>query len=334
MKKAKNKKVTEEINLSNKEQEIINLYNNDIIKISDDKSEVIEEFELVSDDDLEYDEYYINNDNYIYLSGNAYKATSLNLSYTFNNGDEIRIGSNQNDAGYPFILKFDMSGNCIHAKTVVTSISRLYENDEFEIVAKTNNTSTKYKRTKKIINIVFVIVIMLIIMVSTDIICVSKYNIGPFFAIPVKKYNDGGTKEYYGIGYKVIKYKQIQGRRDKEIGGYKLKYNTNPIDIDIIDLAIEFKTDANSAYKKYYKKFVRVTGNLKSVNKNENTITMSYEDDGLKYSINIKCNMETLKKELNSLNIGNEIVVIGTVNNYKENTSPTTIYLTNCFAEQ
>ena len=274
MKKAKNKKVTEEINLSNKEQEIINLYNNDIIKISDDKSEVIEEFELVSDDDLEYDEYYINNDN-------------------------------TND-----------------------------ENDEFEIVAKTNNTSTKYKRTKKIINIVFVIVIMLIIMVSTDIICVSKYNIGPFFAIPVKKYNDGGTKEYYGIGYKVIKYKQIQGRRDKEIGGYKLKYNTNPIDIDIIDLAIEFKTDANSAYKKYYKKFVRVTGNLKSVNKNENTITMSYEDDGLKYSINIKCNMETLKKELNSLNIGNEIVVIGTVNNYKENTSPTTIYLTNCFAEQ
>ena len=274
MKKAKNKKVTEEINLSNKEQEIINLYNNDIIKISDDKSEVIEEFELVSDDDLEYDEYYINNDN-------------------------------TND-----------------------------ETDEFEIVAKTNNTSTKYKRTKKIINIVFVIVIMLIIMVSTDIICVSKYNIGPFFAIPVKKYNDGGTKEYYGIGYKVIKYKQIQGRRDKEIGGYKLKYNTNPIDIDIIDLAIEFKTDANSAYKKYYKKFVRVTGNLKSVNKNENTITMSYEDDGLKYSINIKCNMETLKKELNSLNIGNEIVVIGTVNNYKENTSPTTIYLTNCFAEQ
>lgn len=274
MKKAKNKKVTEEINLSNKEQEIINLYNNDIIKISDDKSEVIEEFELVSDDDLEYDEYYINNDN-------------------------------TND-----------------------------ETDEFEIVAKTNNTSTKYKRTKKIINIVFVIVIMLIIIVSTDIICVSKYNIGPFFAIPVKKYNDGGTKEYYGIGYKVIKYKQIQGRRDKEIGGYKLKYNTNPIDIDIIDLAIEFKTDANSAYKKYYKKFVRVTGNLKSVNKNENTITMSYEDDGLKYSINIKCNMETLKKELNSLNIGNEIVVIGTVNNYKENTSPTTIYLTNCFAEQ
>lgn len=274
MKKAKNKKVTEEINLSNKEQEIINLYNNDIIKISDDKSEVIEEFELVSEDDLEYDEYYINNDN-------------------------------TND-----------------------------ENDEFEIVAKTNNTSTKYKRTKKIINIVFVIVIMLIIMVSTDIICVSKYNIGPFFAIPVKKYNDGGTKEYYGIGYKVIKYKQIQGRRDKEIGGYKLKYNTNPIDIDIIDLAIEFKTDANSAYKKYYKKFVRVTGNLKSVNKNENTITMSYEDDGLKYSINIKCNMETLKKELNSLNIGNEIVVIGTVNNYKENTSPATIYLTNCFAEQ
>ena len=36
-------------------------------------------------------------------------------------------------------------------------------------------------------------------------------------------YKDGGTKEYYGLGYKVIKYNQIEGRRDTQIGLWNLK---------------------------------------------------------------------------------------------------------------
>ena len=47
------------------------------------------------------------------------------------------------------------------------------------------------------------------------------------FIIKTHTYNDGGTKEYYGLGYKVIKYNQVQGRRDKVIGSWKLKYNMN-----------------------------------------------------------------------------------------------------------
>ena len=42
------------------------------------------------------------------------------------------------------------------------------------------------------------------VMVTVDVVGVSRYNKGPFFAIKTKTYNDGGTKEYYGIGYKAI----------------------------------------------------------------------------------------------------------------------------------
>ena len=92
----------------------------------------------------------------------------------------------------------------------------------------------KVKRTGlfyKIINIIFILIIIIIIIITTDVILVGKYNKGPIFAIPLKEYKDGGTKEYYGLGYKVIKYKQLQGRKDKVIGTYKLKYNTTPINI-------------------------------------------------------------------------------------------------------
>ena len=80
----------------------------------------------------------------------------------------------------------------------------------------------KIRRAKLIINIIFSIIVILIIMVAIDIICVSRYNKGPFFAIPTHTYKDGGTKEYYGLGYKVIKYHQIQGRRERELGSYSL----------------------------------------------------------------------------------------------------------------
>jgi len=78
------------------------------------------------------------------------------------------------------------------------------------------------------------------IMISTDVICVSRFNVGPFFALPLHTYKDGGSRAYYGIGYKVIQYNQIQGRRDKELGFWNLKYNTNAINIKDLDLAIDF----------------------------------------------------------------------------------------------
>ena len=208
--------------------------------------------------------------------------------------------------------------------------------DDIIVLEDNINNDNKKKKSNKIINIIFIVIIILIIMVTADIILVSKYDKGPFFAIPIKTYDDGGTKEYYGLGYKVIKYRQLQGRRDKVIGTWKLKYNIEPTTVQAIDLAIEFTNDENAAYQKYFKQFIRVIGTLKDIDTYNNMIVIGYEDESGKYTIDIKCNMATDYSYLEDLNLGEEITVIGTVSKYKYKTekSKSKLYLNNVFAEQ
>ena len=189
---------------------------------------------------------------------------------------------------------------------------------------------------QKLLKVLFVLLILLLVFALIDIISITNYNKGPFFAIPIHTYDDGGTKEYYGLGYKVIKYHQVQGRRDTEVGTWALKYNVDPIYIDIIDLAIEFHNEEQVSYKKYMKQLLIVTGSLKEVDKKNNKIVLAYEDDGEKYSIHVVCNMETDKDSLDILEPKYEISAMGTMIDYKPKTKkkPATIYLTNCFAEQ
>lgn len=195
------------------------------------------------------------------------------------------------------------------------------------------NNEKKYKR---IINIVFTIIILVLAMIAIDVISVARYNIGPFFAIPIEKYKDGGSKAYYGLGYKVIKYNQIQGRRDTEIGFWNLKYNAEPVTLKDLDLAIELTEKGTDTYKKYYKKFVRVVSTLETIDTENNKITLSYQDEGKKYSLDIECSMATKKSALENLTENKEITIIGTVTDYKSKTKekPNKLYISNCFAEQ
>ncbi len=199
-----------------------------------------------------------------------------------------------------------------------------------------NDTKQKSSKLVRFLNILFVIIIISLLMITTDIICVSKYNIGPFFAIPTHTYKDGGTKEYYGLGYKVIKYHQVQGRKDTEIGLWSLKYNIEPTTIKSVDLAIEFYNNEAKTYKKYYKKFVRVVSTLEKVDEKNNTITLSYIDDGKKYSLDIECNMASKNSNIDKLEKGKEVTIIGTVNKYdfKYSKKVGKLYINNCFAEQ
>ena len=120
--------------------------------------------------------------------------------------------------------------------------------DNKDIENELQNKNTNH-RMGKILKIIFFILIVFILLAILDIILVFYYSKGPFFAIPIKTYDDGGTKEYYGIGYKVIKYNQLQGRRDMEIGTYRLKYNATPIEIESLDLSIEFNNNQDKALK-------------------------------------------------------------------------------------
>lgn len=47
----------------------------------------------------------------------------------------------------------------------------------------------------------------------------------PIFCINVATYRDGGTKEYYGLGYKVIDFHTLEGFDDIKIGTWLMNYN-------------------------------------------------------------------------------------------------------------
>lgn len=45
----------------------------------------------------------------------------------------------------------------------------------------------------------------------------AKTNKSPIFAVPGIMYKDGGSTEYYGLGYKVIKYVNLTAEKGPEI---------------------------------------------------------------------------------------------------------------------
>lgn len=54
----------------------------------------------------------------------------------------------------------------------------------------------------------------------------ALFDRAPLFAVEVKTYKDGGTKVYYGLGYKVIRYHVIDGRQDTDFGTWFIQYRS------------------------------------------------------------------------------------------------------------
>lgn len=189
---------------------------------------------------------------------------------------------------------------------------------------------------KRIINIVFSIIIIIIAMIVTDYVRVTKFEYTPIFAVKTLELKDGGTTEYMGLGYKVIDYNQIQGRRDIEMGLWNMKRNSSPIDLSDVDLAIEFTTDEVVAYKKYYKEFVRIKSTLVEKNEKDNIITLRYRDEDGKYTLDTICKLVPEQTNISSFEKDKEITIIGTISKYvgatkKENRQ---VYIKNCIAQQ
>ena len=192
----------------------------------------------------------------------------------------------------------------------------------------------KINKISLIINIVFTILIAIMLMITVDIISVARYNKGPFFAIKTNTYKDGGTKVYYGIGYKVIKYNQIEGRRDMVIGKWNLQYQTEAYKISALDLSIEFNKLPKATYEKYYKEFLQITGEYIESDKDKNTLTFGYLDKDGKYDFNIVCKMAE-KDSVPKYDNSSAVTIIGTVTNYELNADGTnkTLYVSNCFVK-
>ena len=187
-----------------------------------------------------------------------------------------------------------------------------------------NNTTYTDDSTKsvggimlKVLNFFLILVMAGAFLVVFDVVMVIKFNVGPIFAIKVKTYNDGGTKEYAGIFYKVIKYKQTNGRRDMVLGSYKLSYSGEVYKKSVLDLAILYRDDFTN-FSLLEGKYVVVTGKVLSVSKEKQVVKLIYEDSDNKYQTIVTFKMD---KDANydELKKGNTVKIAGVLDDYSDN---------------
>lgn len=208
------------------------------------------------------------------------------------------------------------------------------EEEKYEDAKRTFRRANSDK-IMRVFNIFFVIAIIIILIIGIDVICVSKYNVGPFFAIKTTTYKDGGTTEHYGLGYKVIKYKELFGRQDTEVGFWNLKYDTTPIYLEDIDIAIAFQNNPEETADTYYKEYVSISSQVKELDTKNNRMILEYNDPDGKYTLDIVCDMNDKLDENTPYKKGDKLSVKGTVYKFtiKEKESSNSIYLMNCFID-
>ncbi len=203
-----------------------------------------------------------------------------------------------------------------------------YEDDEDnESIEINKNNKLNVLFINKIVNISLIVVIVLGLLIFIDVLAVTRFNSGPFFALKTKTYGDGGTKEYHGLLYKVIKYNEKGGRVDTIIGSWNIDYDTTPISIGMLDLALDFNNDLGGSLDNYMDKYLKVEGEVIGVNKNY--ITLKYKDDGKKYTTTLKCNVLNETKKYKT---GDKVAVVGTLYNYEDD-NDLKLYMKNCYVK-
>ncbi len=186
------------------------------------------------------------------------------------------------------------------------------------------------KLKKNMTRLVYV-VIAIVLLISIDILLVAKLNVGPFLAIRTKVYKDGGTKEYYGLGYKVIKYHQTIGRRDTQIGFWNMSYSDKATEISMLDLALELRNYPTKNYKKFYNQFLQIEGTISKIDKKKKQITLHYSDDDGAYALNVVCTLVDEKLDMDDFQKDEYVTVVGTFKEFNNKEKTMKVGLSNSF---
>ena len=219
-----------------------------------------------------------------------------------------------------------LDNNDDNSDYVSTDFYNSYDQVEVDDNIDDNDNSTTYTDDSnkslggiilKVLNFFLILVMVGAFLVVFDVVMVTKFNVGPIFAIKVKTYNDGGTREYAGIFYKVIKYKQTNGRRDMVLGSYKLSYSGEVYKKSVLDLAILYRDDFTN-FSLLEGKYVVVTGKVLSVSKEKQVVKLIYEDSDNKYQTIVTFKMD---KDANydGLKKGNIVKIAGVLDDYSDN---------------
>lgn len=219
-----------------------------------------------------------------------------------------------------------LDNNDDNSDYVSTDFYNSYDQVEVDDNIDDNDNSTTYTDDSnkslggiilKVLNFFLILVMVGAFLVVFDVVMVTKFNVGPIFAIKVKTYNDGGNREYAGIFYKVIKYKQTNGRHDMVLGSYKLSYSGEVYKKSVLDLAILYRDDFTN-FSLLEGKYVVVTGKVLSVSKEKQVVKLIYEDSDNKYQTIVTFNMD---KDANydELKKGNTVKIAGVLDDYSDN---------------
>lgn len=177
-------------------------------------------------------------------------------------------------------------------------------------------TIDEEKKLKKKFTIIMIVALVLGTLIFIDILVANYTNVGPFLAVKVKTHNDGGTKEYYGLGYKVIKYRVKDGRNTTVVGSWTLKYDPTSKASTVEELGISFRNNTKEALKNSYKQFFIVTGKIDSIDKTNKKVVLIYEDkDGGNYTTKAEFYLKNISK-LKNYSKGDTITISGTFTKY------------------
>lgn len=180
------------------------------------------------------------------------------------------------------------------------------------------------------IQILCIVLLAIGIAIATDVICLTKLEKGPYFAIRTETKEDGGTEIFYGLGYKVIKYHQTEGRNDTVLGFWTLEYSTNPKTTTVEELANQMTANEKEMMKEWNKEYIKITGNIYQVE--EDKVILRYNEESSVNTLRIECQMDEILN-LNTWKKGDQITLLGTIDTFTQQTFTTesTVYMKNCY---
>ena len=213
---------------------------------------------------------------------------------------------------------------------------------------KGKNKKEKVKKEKKIKKfslkkILLFLFLILLFLIAIDIVSVTKFDKGPFFAIPNKKINNG-NEEYYGLGYKVTKYSKKIGKKQRKIEFWwnliKLpKLSQKKIQIKDRNLLKEILKDEKKTYNKYKNKTLKIDSKLSEIDPENHQIIAKHKDEDKKTDLLIICKMNNKdQNKLNKLKAEKDIKITGNIKNIKtkvkDDRRNVNVYLKNCSPKQ
>ena len=172
------------------------------------------------------------------------------------------------------------------------------ENSGDSILIKKKNNKDMLLRLNKIARIILKVVVVISVLIIIDLFLITRFEFGPLFAIRTKTYKDGGTKEYYGLGYKVIRYNVTNGREGIVVGNYSLKYNKTAKKVDLSKTKLT--EDNNGDY-------VEITGKVDKVDKKNKRIVLQNGKN------EIYCDIKEEFKEYNKISINKIVNITGRI---------------------